>query len=788
MKRPLFLSFAGLVLGEAAAMAWGKDGGVYLAFGLLPGIFLPILWRRLRSPFFILGILWLGIGYGVAQDAFSHGEPVEGLSLPLKAEMYGRVLAVTEQEDRYSLIVEQAELSSVEKGCIRGNCLVYAQKKKPVSPGTWVLFQGELCALEKPTNPGQFRGDVYDRARGIYSHFFAKKYEKIKEEKWAILRCAYVVREKIKKVYGRLLGRKEAALLQAMILGDKGDLDDCQKRDYGENGVAHLLAVSGLHVSIVAGGLYHLLRNRGVSYFFSCSAGWLLLLFYGVMTGFGNSVLRAVLMYAGYLCSQYLGAHYDLPSAMGMAGILMLLESPWRLLEGGFQISFWMVTVIGFVLPEADALFVLREKKPEGLWAPHEKNRLRVKKAIYDGGILWGLSMPLLLRLFFTCSPYSLILNLILLPLMTPLMLGGLLCGLAGMVSLPLAYFPAVFLHGLLELFSLLLSLGRKLPGSLLVPGCPSPAICLLLYGLELGGFALWYFRKYRELMAGIVLVLCLVFCFSGAAGLSLTGLDVGQGDCFLIETPSGKAVLVDGGSSSRSHVGNYIIEPALKFFGVSVLDAVIVTHGDDDHVNGLGELLDKGFPVKRMLLPKGMETDEALRPLLTLVKRQGTEVIWMEEGMVYCPDEQVRFTCLHPAKNFSAEDRNAASLVFHIGYKSFDALLTGDLEAEGEDTLCHTLHNKTAFFQGRLELLKVAHHGSRFSTSAQFLEMLRPETALISVGKNNRYGHPHGELLERLEKRGVSVWRTDERGAIRIETDGERWKISSYRLPFPME
>ena len=211
--------------------------------------------------------------------------------------------------------------------------------KGKIYPGDFITCTGKLKAIEEQTNPGEFNTKIYYYSVGIRYQFFGENLTRKRESPLSLHRIAGSVREKIDAIYRHILSDTEYALLKAIFLGDKTDLSKEQKHLYEENGMAHLLAVSGLHVSIVGGMLFRFLRKKGRSYAFSCIVGSGILFFYAIMTGFGNSVFRAAVMFFCFLLAQYFGAEYDMISSMSLAGILMLLEHPWRLLESGCVIS-----------------------------------------------------------------------------------------------------------------------------------------------------------------------------------------------------------------------------------------------------------------------------------------------------------------------------------------------------------------------------------------------------------------------------------------------------------------
>ena len=255
---------------------------------------------------------------------------------------------------------------------------------------------------------------------------------------------------------------------------------------------------------------------------------------------------------------------------------------------------------------------------------------------------------------------------------------------------------------------------------------------------------------------------------------LEVTMLDVGQGDGIYMRGPSGMHYFVDGGSSDVKKVGKYRIESFLKSRGVGTLDYVFLSHGDGDHIGGIRELLERqdvGIRIRTLVLPVENVWDDALKEIGEIALFYGTQVVVMEAGEELSEGE-FRIRCLQPGNEFTEESGNGASMVLQVEYKDFDMLLTGDVEGKGEELLV---------FGGALEsvdVLKVAHHGSKNSTKDDFLDLVRPKIALISAGRENSYGHPHMETIKRLKKAGIIIYNTQESGAVTIRTDGRRMHV----------
>ena len=255
--------------------------------------------------------------------------------------------------------------------------------------------------------------------------------------------------------------------------------------------------------------------------------------------------------------------------------------------------------------------------------------------------------------------------------------------------------------------------------------------------------------------------------------------LDVGQGDSIFLRGPKGVTYLIDGGSSDVKEVGKYRLEPFLKSQGVGVLDYVFVSHGDGDHYSGILEMLERqtvGVKIKNLIFPSNYVRDEKLLSLVNVAKKNGitTLVIKAEDKLI---EEGLSIRCLQPSSTENELKGNAGSMVLEVVFGEFTMLCTGDIEGEGEEALVDKLE------RDKYDILKVAHHGSKNSTSETLLEKIRPKIALISAGQDNSYGHPHEEVLQRLQEVKSQILCTQENGAITLNVDGN--SLTFNAIPF---
>ncbi len=664
---------------------------------------------------------------------------------------------------------------------------------------------GSVCTLEgtfapffEATNPGEFDGAAYYRSLKIGGRLKEGSLLACGEKNWPLREFLYRLGERLKERLYHALPEKEAGVLCALLLGKREGLEESVETLYRRNGMIHILSISGLHVAIVGMSLYRLLRRLGAPLWAAAGGGSVLLLLYGGLTGFGISACRAIGMYLIRMLGQLLGRTYDMLTALALTGALMALGNPYLLRHSGFLLSFSAVLGMGLGAPllggkreagrdkesgkdgEAGRGGEAGRDRESGRWSGRKKLWRKFAAGLGESAraslAVTLATLPVQLWFFYEAPVYALFLNLLILPWVKPLMGFGCLAMLWPGVSC-FSLGAGLILKG----YEALCRLFGSLPFSLWNPGRPV-GWQIFGYYLTLGVAALlWKLAAAKRLRMGAVLCLAGALCLLGlhpGTGNRAVFLDVGQGDCILIQTDSGETYLFDCGSSSRNAVGENVLLPFLKYSGVRRLDGVFVSHPDTDHMNGVLELLalgeENGIAICQIVLPdveEGLFREQFGQVLEAAGAAGGIPVRALAAGEAWeC--ENARFTCLHPEKGWGLSDTNTCSECFYVEFFAKDGekstlLLTGDVEGEGERALLSQLKGRGI---EQVDVLKAAHHGSRGSTSQELISQIRPRIAVISCGRENRYGHPHRELLERLAQAGCQVFRTDEQGALILQ------------------
>ncbi len=752
--------------------------------------------RRGRSLWLWLLPLFVCAGMLRAQQAKGECEKELLMGLDGKtAEVFGKVSEISQKGEWIILILDGGKVRSVPGGEMDGalkhlQVYVEAADLKATDEdttdtcpriGNHVRVRGECSVFEAPRNPGEFDYQMYYRSLKLNYRMFAFSCEIMEGEHadlWDRYReSLYELSVWASKRLGKLMEPEDAGIFRAALLGDRSGLSEDIRDMYQKNGIAHLLAVSGLHLSLVSLAVYGLFRRLGAGYGAAGLAGGAVLLSYALLTGASPSVVRALIMALCGFLAAYLGRTYDLMSALGLSALWLLWDSPYLLYQAGVQLSFGAIAGIG------------------GL-APCLAGRGRNEKGAGQGFLLSVsmqlMSLPLILFHFFQYPVYGIFLNLLVVPFMGIVLASG-AAGIAlEGLSLTAGRFAAGSGCAVLGWYEWCCRLFERLPGSSMILGRPKLWQIGIYYGVL---FAVAWTESRKaddgDERSGTFLPFALLLLFTfllpvPVRGLKVTFLDVGQGDGICLQTRQA-VVLVDGGSSDQKQLGEYRLEPFLKSSGIRSVDYWVVSHGDQDHVSGLVWMLENSedIVIKNLILPAAGYKNDAYERLVSLAESRGAAVSWMErEDSILLG--RLKLVCIYPEETVSrplpeGADRNEHSLVLRTDFGGFHMLLTGDMSGDGELRLLQLLEDggeKDLLLD--IQVLKVAHHGSKFSSTEQWLDVIRPDWAVVSYGKDNRYGHPHEETVERLGGRNIRLLETARCGAVILNTDGEtlRWRL----------
>lgn len=677
-----------------------------------------------------------------------------------------------------------------------------AQAGEGAVTGMGVRFRGKLELFSAPRNPGEFDYGLYYRSMKLRCRLKANNAAIYDTEYIPVYKWVKRFRAYVSEALFALCSEEDRGVYKAVLLGDKTELLEDIRVLYQKNGIAHLLAVSGLHISLIGMGIYGGLRRTGLGYGKAAILAGCVIFFYGCVTGFGPSVFRAVFMIFCSFLASYLGRTYDLLSAMSLALLLLILDAPFLLFTSGLQLSFGAVLAIG-IGSERRKEWKAAENGRDSKAAENSGDSKAAEnagdsKTAENGGTsktggfggifetIWTslfiqlFTYPVIIYHFFEFPIYGIILNLFVIPLMAYVVGAGIaavfLYGLSRMLALAVMGTG----HYILVIYHLLCSLTERLPFYSMTAGRPKLWAILLYYLVVL--FFLYRSKgnARRQKFHFLIAVFCAAFFLTihPVPCLEVSFLDVGQGDGIFLQT-AGENILVDGGSSQIKNLGKNRLVPFLKSKGISRLDYVFVSHGDKDHISGIEYILqeEQGISIKNLVFSCLSAEDESCKNMAELAEKRGGTVWYMEEGQSLKAGK-LSLTCIYPGADGGAVDKNEQSLVLLAGYGDFSMLLTGDVENIGEGEL---LLLPESGLPREVTVLKAAHHGSKTSSGQEFLERVSPKITILSYGEGNSYGHPSKEVVKRLEEMETEIWRTAVSGAVTVITDGKHVSVRGF-------
>lgn len=730
----------------------------------------------MKRPACVVGcclLLFMGLLFYLKPPEIQRSYPVSSGQVV----MYG-IVDDKYQKDQstYLIAVKAGTVSGIKSEKDHKIIIKLKEKKESLAMtagiGEKVKVTGKVYIFPEARNPGNFDLARYELIRGIDFELYDAAIEVCPGGRLRYIDEALcLIRERLIRSIDRIYDEEDAGVIKAMLLGDRAGLSDEVRSGYRRAGISHILCISALHITLLGTGLLRLLRGAGVNKVISYIVSFAVISMYGRLTGSGVSTVRALITFGLMMAADLLGRTPDLLSSMSVAGGMIIIARPLYVLDAGFILSFSAVGGIGILGPPLGRLISAKGRIFDSI-------RSSLSVAIF--------MLPVILYFFYQVPVLSTVINLLVIPLLTILLISSLLSMLLGCISFifgVLAGYPAKLI---LFIYRAVTALNDRIPYSLITTGRPG-IWKIVIYYLVLAAVIFVVNKRQR---AGLRLRVCCGAAFFFAVAflslhirpdLAVTMLDVGQGDCHLMETRHGKTVMIDCGSSDVSEPVKYRVAPYVLSRGHDHIDYAIVTHSDLDHVGGYMEMLEKGreagIGVGCLIMPDVSLRDENYMKLTDLARLRGVEVKTIKTGDVFHIDG-VSFECLNPEKGAVFSDVNASSVCLSVSLdgSDFKALYTGDVQDEGERAMMRILDDRR-----RYALLKCAHHGSKNSTPDELLDTISPLYTFISAGIDNQYGHPHTELMDRLHAAGTRIYVTNETGAVRMDTDGRRIRVSGF-------
>lgn len=707
----------------------------------------------------------------------------------------GKIYKIENTAFGTNIYLKGVEVENGEKSVSVKRIFVNTEKIPNVKIGNIIKVRGKLRQFEEAANKGNFDSRKYYLSLGFDGKIEAGTIEVINSDYSGIRQGLYELRmeiiERLEKLCSDNNGifsiiNNKNGIIGAIILGDKTDLDSDIKELYSVSGIAHILAISGLHISFIGMAIYRLLRRR-FRFLFSAAVSIPVVLSFGIMSGFGISTIRAIIMFILKIIGEVLGRKYDAITAISLAGLVLLVQNPFVVCNSGFQMSFGAIIAIVLILPIVEEILNTDNK---------------IIKVISANFTISLIMNPILAWNYYELPTFSFLLNIVVVPLMSVVIvssIAGIFCSCIMFGFGKVVIFPGC---GILELYTFLCNIINKSSVASIVVGQPKVTIIIVYYAIllvvlfGLKNIRTKYTRAEKErniikretglvlekkakkerrikgqnvklrlaCIVGFLLLNCLIYYIPNP-GFYITFISVGQGDGILIHGDNGTKVMVDGGSTSEKQVAKNCIVPYLKAEGIGTIDYSIITHTDKDHISGILEILENNnsnrIRIKNLVMPDINMKDDTYNELIEKAKLKKINVLCIKKGDTLSLGK-TKIKCIYPETTTTASDKNDYCTVLSVKNKTSKILLTGDISKEIEEKIKDDIEENYT-------VLKVAHHGSNYSSSEKFLKKVNPKYSIISVGKNNSYGHPGNETMERLRKQGGVIYRTDEKGGITI-------------------
>ncbi|NVM57172.1 MAG: DNA internalization-related competence protein ComEC/Rec2 [Desulfobacterales bacterium] len=801
--RPLIPLLLALMCGILAGLYVPGLSGVFLATSVVFLFSLFLAWKGQKVRLLPL-VLFFTLGYSSLQGWTAPQLPANHISrfidknpwhiigtldghpqsLPDRTRFTLRVESLTRRQICYPV-------TGAIRVTVRGNA-------GDLRSGDRVGCLARLKGIRNYSNPGGFEYRRYMTFRGIWASATVSKENfliRLHHAKTNSIRHALDrSRQAVSCLIERAIPQEARGVLKALIIGDRSGITPETREVFNRIGIAHLLAISGLHIGMVAtlaffGFRFLLARSQRILLAAWVTRGAALMsaipvLFYGFLAGMSPATQRAVIMVMVFLVALLFEQEHDTINTLAVAALAILIISPTALFAISFQLSFVAVFAILYMLENLSFVLKLKSSPRTAL------KRLLLFLLVSVSAILG--TLPITLYYFNQTSLIGVLTNCLMVPLIGLLVVP---LGLLAVLSLPIAPTGALWI---MKAAAVIMQGG--LAFAVLFSKCPSAAIktvtpTLIEMGLYYAlAWALINLRRthlVKPVLIGIALVVSADAAYwakqrFGNQELRITVIDVGQGSAALMELPGGPCMLVDGGGfyDNRFDVGARVVAPFLWRKKIATVETLVLSHPHPDHLNGLLSIA-RHFNVQEVWMNQENVPAQTYLDFLKIISEKDIRIVGLEDLSTPRMINGVRFQVLYPPGDFLVRKRqdtwrstNNNSLVLKVSFNKVSFLLPGDIEAEAEKEITDLAGSAL-----KSNVLLVPHHGSKSSSSPEFLKYVDPAIAVISAGWKNIFGFPHQKVLKRYEARGCQIFRTNRHGAITITTDGTDIRVKPFLL-----
>ena len=632
--------------------------------------------------------------------------------------------------------------------------IVYINKKnkKLLEYGDLIEIKGEYSAPEVARNYKGFDYSQYLKTLNIYGTIKVEESKIINKNQLSpILISINNIKEKMIDNANRNMPKRTANLLLGILIGERDNIQEDIIESFRTANLSHILAVSGAHTSYIILGITYLISKSKTPKRIGYIITIINLLIFIIITGASYSVVRACIMAIVVIGAKICYRKENFFTSICISLIIILIQNPFAINDIGLKLSFMGTAGIVIFNKSITNFFI----------------KLKIKQKIAEAlSVTFSaqlMIMPITILNFNTISLTFFISNILASPLLGIIIIFGFISIFISSILNPISKILFLILHIFLELLILVSKVTEKIPGSSILVKTPNILFAIVYYILIL--FFNYFFvikqnptRRFHKKIIKIITIKNIKNAFKVIAvvflimllltrivriinpTLKIYFIDVGQGDSTLIVTPKNKKILIDGGEGKTNVLFQYLLDRR-----INKIDYIIISHFDSDHCNGLIEIIEK-MRVENIVMSKQPKESEEYKKILEIIKQKNIKVSSVKAEDKIIIEKNLYTKILNPAEKFEFQDLNNNAIVAKLVYKNFSMLFTGDIE-KAEENLAKKYKNEL-----KSTILKVAHHGSKTSTSEEFLKYVEPQIALIGVGENNKFGHPNQITIEKLK------------------------------------
>ncbi len=710
-------------------------------------------------------------------------------------DKYNNLYNELEEVREYALVVSEKKESKYEdtykikivnsNNKKRNNTHLYMRVKKgnKINYGDMIFINAKFLEPEIDRNERGFNYKEYLKTIKIYGTLEINKYTILEKEKInKMLIYTSKLKKKLKDNICKIIDKEEnEKLVIAMILGDTEELSEEVKENFLNSNLYHILSVSGGQVSNIIIGITIIARILKLHKKIVNIVCIIILIQFMFLTGLTPSIIRACIMCIINLLASILFKRYDIANSLGTSLIIILLNNPHSINSLSVLLSYF-----GFL-----GIIILGSYWIKKVNKIVENNIIRYILNIIISSIAAQIFIfPIILYIFGTISLTFMLSNLFIIPLSSVITIIGFF-----IMICPIKLFGII--EPIIEITINIVEIFSNISISKIYCIIPNMSQIIIYYVINIYLYYMvrrdylykikHFIKKYGRDIFFIIIVITFIkfFIISNLNDFYIDFIDVGQGDATLIVTNSNKKILIDGGGSefnSNFDVGKNTLLPHLLKKKINKLDYVIISHFDSDHVGGILTILNE-IKVEKVIIGKQFEKSENYEKFIRIVENKKIKFYNMEAGQKINVDKDTCIDILWPdTSNIIKENiLNNNSLVCRLNYKDKSMLFTGDVEEIAENAILNKYSNKLNVLEA--DIIKIAHHGSKTSSSTQFINNVKPKMALIGVGKNNKFGHPNFMIIEKLRKSGARIFRTDDNGEIQIKITNKGKVITKVHL-----